>query len=275
MAGLPDTSFTSDHEIRDDGTVAFLCSRDSEAWPWLALPARHPIVLLTVLYWASVDCSRALGYRQEGKWSALTWTKWDCDPAPCGPLDHGIYENTSTDDEMSFRLAFFDAKDVCIVRFSGRGVVFRTRNFEGWRKNSKPQPRVKLPIDDFAFAPDTALALGAGERAFLAPLDSAGAPPARGLITTENGMPPGHPFLSGSGDHVNATHLAEVGRQFVSLLRAGDPFEVVGGEMQFDRYVELGVPFEVERCGGSGDTRLSVIQSGRACASMTIRVRGA
>lgn len=274
MAGSAPTSFTHDYQVQGDRTVAFSCSRDAGAWPWLTLDPRHPIVLLTAMYWASVDCSRALGARDESKWSALTYAKWDCDAAPCGAMARGVYRNTSTEDALTFTLEFFDDQGISITRFEGRGVIFRTRNFEGWRSKSKPKPREALSPEGFTYASDSTLGLGPGECAFLAPLDAGEMPSARGLITAENGMPPGNPFLSGSGDHVNATHLAEVGRQFVSLLRNGEPFAIAQGEISFDHFVELGVPFEVQsRASEKGDAAMIVEQGGNACTAIEISVR--
>jgi hypothetical protein len=87
-------------------------------------------------------------------------------------------------------------------------------------------------------------------------------------------MPPAHPWLDGSGDHVNSAHLAEVARQFVSLLRAGQPFRVTAAEMRFDRYVELGVPFTVERAEGDDETAvdMAIRQSGRVCTQISYRI---
>ena len=91
------------------------------------------------------------------------------------------------------------------------------------------------------------------------------------LITKANGLTPGHPYFSGSGDHVNAPHLAEIGRQVVSLLVHGKPLVVTHAEMDMHRYIELETPFEIaiER-QGERRANLAIRQLDRSCATITM-----
>lgn len=274
MAELPDQSFTHDHVVGEDGSVSFSCSRDVEEWPWLALEPLHPILIQTENFWTSVGASRALGTREEGKWSALTWTDWTCGEPDVGHAVRGVFERTEVDDQLAFATRLFDADDREVVHMRGKGVVFRTRNFESWRESSKRKAAVSDAPEDFEYASQEALGLPADEPPLLSPLDKQGGLHAEALITRDNGLMPGHPYFSGSGDHVNTPHLAEIGRQFISLLLGGAPFTVTEGEMDMHRYVELGCPFRVDlRDRTDGEVKLSISQLGRDCASMRLRYR--
>ncbi|MBX7497117.1 hypothetical protein K3172_14760 [Qipengyuania sp. 6B39] len=270
MPGAHDGAFTSEHAVTEDGSVTFACSQDFAQWPWAALHPHHPGPIQSLSYWASVECAMALGTWDPDKWSALTWTRWACGEPQVGSYASGTYRRTVIEGKESFSIDFADAKGRHICRLDGRGVIFRTRDFETWRSGGK-DAAPKSGSDSFIFADDVLLDLAKGERPFLAPLSGERT---TGLIDAANGMPPGHPWLDGSGDHVNSAHLAEAARQFASLVRSGEPFRVTGAEMTFRHYVELGSPFEVERTDtGEGDAVGMVVrQSGRDCTSVTYSV---
>lgn len=270
MPGAHSKTFTSDHVVHADGSVDFACSQDDRLWPWSALDPHHPGAIQALSYWVSVESAMALGKWDPDKWSALTWTRWQCGDPGVGRLAGGTYTRSTIDGKESFSIYLRDAAGRDICRLDGRGVVFRTRDFEKWRKPDK-QAAPKALSDSFAFASDALLGLAPGERPFLSPLH---ADSATALIDAANGMPPGHPWLDGSGDHVNSAHLAEVARQFTSLLRGGQPFRVTGAEMRFDHYVELGSPFEVERVdSNSGAVTMQVRQAGRDCTRITYHLQ--
>ena len=273
MPGAHNRRFTRDHRVRDDGSVAFACSQDIEAWPWAALHPHHPGAIQALSYWVSVECAAALGRWDPDRWSALTWTRWACGDPDVGAYASGIYRRTTIEGKESFSIDFADADGRQICRLDGRGVIFRTRDFERWRRGDK-EAAPKSGSDSFAFADERLLGLAKDERAFLAPLSG---DRTTGLIDAANGMPPGHPWLDGSGDHVNSAHLAEVARQFASLLRDGSPFRVTGAEMTFRHYVELGSVFEVERiaCEDPDATGMIVRQSGRDCTTIVYHIAAA
>ena len=269
MPGAHSKAFTHDHVVHADGSVDFACSQDDALWPWSLIGPHHPGAIQAASYWLSVESAMALGGWDPDKWSALTWTHWTCGEPGVGRMARGRYERKRIEGKESFSIHLFDQDERMICRLDGRGVVFRTRDFEKWRSDAKERED-KLSSAGFAYAEPSLLGLGRGEFPFLGPLDGA---TATGLLDPANAMPPAHPWLDGSGDHVNSAHLAEVARQFVSLLRDGDPFRVTEAEMRFDRYVELGVPFEIERTGAEDDTiEMQLRQSGRDCTSIRYRI---
>ncbi|WP_324826567.1 hypothetical protein [Qipengyuania zhejiangensis] len=273
MPGPATKSFTSDHALRDDGSVTFACSQNDALWPWSTLDSHHPGAIQALSYWVGVESAMALGRWDPDKWSALTWTRWRCGEPGVGRFATGTYRNTVIEGREGFSVELFDAAGAPICWLDGRGVIFRTRDFESWRKEAKDAGGA-APSSRFAYADRAQLALDEGEKPFLAPLVGG---TASGLLDHANAMPPNHPWLDGSGDHVNSAHLAEIARQFVALLRGGKRFAVEAAEMQFDRYVELGAPFEISRVSGDeGETiRMILRQSGRDCTRIEYRIRPA
>lgn len=268
MAPGPAKAYTSDHAILEDGSVTFACSGDMELWPWLKLPAQHPIVIQTQNYWTSVGASAALGTLDEGKWSALTWTDWVLHDHSATHATRGIFARTLVEDKLAFETRLFDQDEKLIVTMRGRGVVFRTRNFEEWREGTKRKLADQSGPTGFRYAPRELLNLSGAEVPLVSELDG---PHAAALITKENGLMPGHPYFSGSGDHVNAPHLAEVARQVASQINAGMPLLVVSGEMDMYRYVELGIKFDVRLLEHAANSAtMEIAQKDRSCAKLSL-----
>ena len=264
--------YTHSHQVGGDGSVAFRCSQDTERWPWLALPPFDPIVVQTINYWASVECGAARGTFDPTKWSALTEMDWTCGAEGVGHAARGSYEVTGDEGNSRFHLRFFDADDAPVCQINGKGVAFRNRDFEGWRAKAKAELAERLPVGDFAYAPHETTGMRAQWQSFLSPL-TRGSTQARALITRENGFPPAHLYHSGSGDHVNANHLADVARQFAQALRGGKPLAITGGAMTFKRYVELGRPFDIalaEDGLSEGNVTMNVTQAGIFCSAITM-----
>lgn len=269
MPGAHSKSFTHDHVVHENGSVSFACSQDSQAWPWLLIGPHHPGAIQAASYWLSVESAMALGGWDPDKWSALTWSRWRCGEPGAGRMAKGRYRRTQIEGKDSFSIDLYDRSEALVCRLDGRGVVFRTRDFERWRSGAKDEA-AKLASQDFDYAEPAQLGLSEGEFAFLSPLEG---DRAAGLLDAANAMPPAHPWLDGSGDHVNSAHLAEVARQFTSLLRGGERFRVAEAEMRFDRYVELGAPFVVELIGeDDGQITMQLRQSGRDCTWIEYRV---
>lgn len=269
MAGQFSRSYTSGHAILADGSVGFACSTDTAEWPWLELGAHHPVVVQAQNFWTSVGGALTLGGLEEGQWSALTWTSWQCGEPGVGPACRGTYAREKDGEKENYRVTLYDAENREIVEMRGRGVIFRNRNFEEWREGSKREAASSAMADGFTFAPRDGLGIGSREH----PL--AGQP--RGdivpvLVSRENGLPPANPMLGGSGDHVNTVHMIEAARQALSLLR-GEPVMVhSGGEMELNRYVELGTPFELTVTQRSDREAVLVLrQLERNCARITLR----
>lgn len=266
--------FTHGHNVSDDGTVRFQCSSDIDQWPWLALHPFDPIVVQTINFWASVETGAARGTFDPTKWSALTQTKWTCGNQGVGHAASGIADAIGEQGGPGYRIRFFDADDSLVYSMSGTGVVFQNRDFESWREKTKKKVVDPIGSDDFQYAPAEAVGVTRQSEAFISPLVDGDTPGARALITKDNGFPPAHPYLSGSGDHVNATHLADVARQFAQLLSGGKRLCITKGEMGFKRYVELGRPFDImleEREHAAGAQSMIIEQADHLCATIRIR----
>lgn len=266
-------SYTSDHKVSDEGSVAFTCSADTKVWRWLALPPSHPIFIQTLNYYISVECSAARGTLDPAKWSALTWMDWELGEAAAQMPVRGLMENQIVDDKLGFAITLFSDDDGLVYRAGGRGVVFRNRDFEGWRKASKDELRAAKAPPAFEYAAGNTVGALEGEHALIGPITNGEIPHADALITEANGMPPGSRYLDGSGDHVNAVHLAETARQFCALLTGTPSLQLSGGEISFTRYVEFNVPFRIELTDRS-DRELSmrIYQAGKPCTELTYRL---
>ncbi|MHA7821007.1 MAG: hypothetical protein ACX930_15275 [Erythrobacter sp.] len=270
MAGQFSRSYTGGHAVRTEGSVEFACSTDLQEWPWLALGPHHPVVVQAQNFWTSVGGALTLGGLCEGQWSALTWTTWQCGNPGVGIATRGVYSRETEGEKEHYRVVLFDGADREIVQMRGRGVIFRNRNFEEWRKGSKREAALSGSGEDFAFAPREALGIGEREHPLVGTLDGDRVP---ALVTRANGLPPANPMLGGSGDHVNSVHMIEAARQALCLL-GGEPVrDIAGGEMELNRYVELGTPFELEVAERINAAIVLVLrQLGHDCARLTLRV---
>jgi len=73
---------------------------------------------------------------------------------------------------------------------------------------------------------------------------------------------------------VNATHLADVTRQFAQLLSGGKQLSFSSGEMEFKRYVELGRPFDIlmeEQDQAAGTLSVIIQQADHQCTTIRLR----
>jgi len=263
-------AYSSAHQLQPDGSVAFACSQDHAMWPWLALPPHHPVPMQTQNFWTSVECSAFLGGFDREKWSALVWTDWETDLPDVGLAVRGSFSSGAGGPAGGFMTTLYDADDRLIARMRGRGVVFRTRNFESWREGSKNEARVAEDHGEFVYAVREAIGLGEDELPFVSEME--GGNNARALVTKANGFMPGNRYIGGSGDHVNSTHIAEISRQFLGLLVDGMPFRLTGGEMALNRYIELGTPVALACVSKTEDeVALTLSQLGRACSEVKLR----
>jgi hypothetical protein len=271
MAGKTDKNYTYDHEVRADGSVAFRCSSDRVQWPFLELPPHHPIVIHTINFWISVECSVARGTFDPEKWSALVWMDWECLDPDAGHAAHGVMENVNIDGKLGFAMKLFDDQDRPYCNIRGRGVVFRTRNFESWREEAKGEVSVNEAQVAFAYASPRDVGVEDCEYPLISSLKEGAI--AHALITRDNGMPPASRYISGSGDHVNAVHIAEVARQFAALKLANPQVRLAGGEISFDHYIELGNQFSVTLTDQTDRTiGLKLNQAGRDCTKISLSI---
>lgn len=265
--------FTHTHQNLDDGSVIFECSQDQKIWPWLALHPHDPIVLQTINYWAPVELGETRKTFDREKWTALTETTWSLGTPDIGKIVRGVAAPLSEPNSMDYDIQFFDEQDRLICHMTGKGVVFQNRDFEAWRNKAKAVIGALPKPTDFQYAASDLTGAAVQSQSFLSDLIDADRPTVQALITQENGFMPEHPHISGSGDHVNATHLAVAGQQFVTLLESGKQIEANDGTLKFMTFVELGHPFEIsvsETAKKDKTIQLDFHQAGTLCASMTM-----
>ena len=235
----------------------------------------------SINYWASVETAAFLGNYDPSIWSALTYCKWMSNIDSTGPIVRGLSKALPNDEKLSYQLIFFDANNRVVFEISGKGVVFRNRNFEAWRDDAKRglSATHKVPALDYAPAAET----GVYDRrctSFLSRLTPVTGSTnqdrtAQGLITAQNGFPPTCPYLSGSGDHVNATHIVEIGRQYLALLHEQPNLICTGGEIEFRRFVELGHGFQVRPISETptdNHSSLGIYQADELCTRLSLVV---
>ena len=72
---------------------------------------------------------------------------------------------------------------------------------------------------------------------------------------------------------MNSTHLVEAARQFAQLLTGGSGQRIVGGDMTFTCYVELGHVFCVALTDQTDDVlSMAISQRDRPCTTVTLRL---
>lgn len=264
--------FTTEHVIAPDGRITFSCATDASLWPWLALPPTDAIVVQTLNFYALYEVSIARGHHADGQWTALKNTRWQGGGAAVGHAVRGVSEAPEPG-SIGYHMQFFDENDALVYTMTGEGVVFRDRDFESWRRERKAQLDTSHSAADFSYAAAAAAGVSTSVESFLAPLAET-RPATRALITAENGFLPQHPYHSGSGDHVNATHLADAGQQYLRLLHGEPTLTITGGSMAFMRYVELGCPFQIdldETSAAAGSATLHITQDEGRCATLSLR----
>ena len=261
-------SYSSDHVVAGNGTVSFACSTDVDEWPWLALGPRHPVVVQAQNFWTSIGASYALGSLSEEQWSALTWTEWAVGDPAAGLATRGTYGREERGDTDNFVISLFDDREREVVTMRGRGVIFRNRNFEEWRQGSKREA-AEVAHEPIAFVSRDTLGIGASEHPLVG-LPQGDTVPA--LVSRENGLPPANPMLGGSGDHVNSVHMIEAARQALCVLDGESSRTFTGGEMQLNRYVELGTQFRLTpNQRGANNVTFTLEQLERPCAELRLR----
>jgi len=262
--------YASDCRVQDDGSVTFGCSQDTGINPWLTLPPHHPVVIQTQAFWTSVGASVTLNGMEATQWSALTWINWELGAGEGGHAVRGTYTRDQTSENQSYEVVLFNADGAPIVTIQGKGVVFRSRNFEQWREGSKEEARKAALPEGFTYVGRDALGLTEEERVLVAPFD-----PKSGfveaLVNAENGFPPGNPMIGGSGDHVNSTHFHELARQALFLIKGRTDIDT-SGTMSLNRYVELGTPLRLKiREQAESSITFELEQLGKGCAEIGLR----
>ncbi len=264
--------FCFDFAREADGAIAFRCSDDADAWPWLTLHPANNIAVQATNYYALTGVSHFAGRMDGSKWTALTKFSWRTRQTGEGALHPARGRATHEEDGVSYACSFSDRNGEPVYDVAGAGVVFQTRDFDAWRAKSKNKIMALPAPDDFAFAEPAAVGVKTQNEVFVAPLaeDDAGVY-ADALLTSETAFLPAHPFHGGSGDHVNSSHLCDVVQQTAHLIRG--PGFASGGGARFLRYVELGRPFRARLVSDAGDRRrlsFAIEQAGAKCAEIEV-----
>lgn len=268
--------FTHSHQAHEDGSFSFACSTDPNLWPWLALSPFDPIVVQTLNYYAAYESAVARGHYKSGQWTALTCTAWRCGQSGVGHAVKGQIHPPESDSQAQYRMSFFDKDERLVYTMDGDGVVFKNRDFEAWRHKQKSAMPAPTPEEDVDYLPVSLLGLNTQIEGFItAPIEDR---ETWALVGAGNGFYPTHPYHDGSGDHVNASHLADAARQLMRLTWSKPDLVVLGGEMTFERYVELNQPFRlkitadaVEKTASvESSFEVSVEQGGERCSNITL-----
>ena len=262
--------FCADFARHEDGAIRFRCSDDAGKWDWLRLHPANTIAVQSTNYFALTGVSYFTKYMDGTKWTALTRMEWRSHQTGAGARHPASGRATTAGDGMGYGCRFFDIDGNPVYDVSGVGVVFETRDFEGWRAKAKakilalPEPR------NFRFAAPSAVGVETQGEVFLAPLDEdSDGIFADALLTANSGFRPTHPYHGGSGDHVNAGQLCDVAQQVAHMIRG--PGYASDGAAVFSRYVELERPFRISLTAAEADNRrleLAVEQAGEKCAEI-------
>lgn len=199
-------------------------------WPWLALPARHPVLLQKLLYFASLTALSASGNASDDAYSAMTGVSWTHALGPDSPIPtRARCTFMPTEHGDGFELVLGDG----VATFRGTGVALDF-DVPAWRAVTRAEVLAKA---------EAAPAIADGRFVVVDEANADGTFVAQGLVTTEGGFHPGHPFHTGSGDHVNVSHLVDCVAQVAEAQLGADPLSCTGGRGVFRRFVELDVPF--------------------------------
>ncbi len=264
-------NFCYDFEREADGATRFRCSDDDEQHPWLRLHPADNVAVQSTNYFALTGVSRFTNRMDGTKWTALTRFEWRTHQTGSGARHPARGRATHGEDGIGYGCQFFDADDNPVYDVSGAGVVFKTRDFEGWRAKAKAKILALPEPENFAFAAPREVGVETQVEVFVSPLaeDAAGVY-ADAILTATSGFRPTHPYHGGSGDHVNSGQLCDAVQQAARLIRG--PGHVAAGEAVFSRYVELERPFQVRLLEAASDHRrldFSVEQADEKCAAIT------
>lgn len=264
--------FCFDYARQSDGAVTFQCSPDARKWPWLKLPPAHNIAIQTTNYYALSGVSLFTGATDGEKWSAITDFAWQVGVGGAGEraAHPARGRSINNDDGIGYSCEFFDVDGRVVYSVTGAGVVFRNRDFEGWRAKSKAAVLATPAPNDFVYACNDAVGTASAAEVLVSvPVRRGADTIIEALVTQENGFPPAHPFHNGSGDHVNSSHLLDAVQQAAFQLR--DHVFPSGGSATFRNYVELERPFQIVPIEvKENEILFSVRQIGKECAQICL-----
>ncbi|MGJ8669716.1 MAG: hypothetical protein ACSHXK_09530 [Oceanococcus sp.] len=251
-----------------------------ELWPWLSLPPAHPVLIEKYQYFGATTASWAMQLFAPESYTALTRFRWSCGDAAWGTQypDSGLCTGRNDKSGMGFQLDVSNSQGDNFYRTAGDGFVFTDRDFRLWREKTRQQTQQSNRMGAIALASSSQCGLDPFGKSFIGASDNAARYFAH--VARESSFHPQHPFHTGSGDHVNAAQLLDCALQTIHLhVGAGraweSPLQCQSGEAQFQRYVELDIPFEIhlEVEKEKAQFALQFSQAGHANAMIKMQMR--
>lgn len=231
-----------------------------DAWPWLSLPARHPVLLEKYQYFGVLSAVWAAKLMDPTHLAALTEFRWRARASASAP-SFGRCQVPRADRGERYRLELYgEPGDPGLPQAAlwGTGVNLGAGDVRALRAASRAKAlrrAANLPRPELE-----------GARFVTPPRAEGGRLHARGLVTSQEGFHPAHPFHTGSGDHVNAAQLFDCALQLASFVfeEEGLGERCASGAARFSRFVELDVPFETQTWIRERTVETSFTQLGRA-----------
>lgn len=275
-------NFARTTSVADD-CIELAYDLDRERWPWLVLPAQHPVLIEKYQYFGAVTALLAAQHSDPSTFTALTKFTWEC-----AELDDsearatvGSCRPRSLAGQPGFELELRTGSGALVAATHGAGFAFTDFDVEAWRAASRAKALAANGSPPAAFASGEAVGLEKGDHSFLSlAREVEGVFVCDAYISTDRALHPGHRFHTGSGDHVNAGHLFDCSLQLAHLVL--DPAAglwCAGGSAEFLKFTELDVPFEVRlerrerHSAGFESVAIAFSQLGQDTARVTLRLR--
>lgn len=237
--------------------LRFELDSDAKRWPWLTLPAWHPALAGKLSFFTGIKAGEDLFALPTSMASAVTHIGWE-NHLPClrgSPAVGGIIGTEQSEQRFRYDSEFQDADGQPQQTIRAEGVIFRQRDFGGWRRRMKQTMQAvdQMRPQDFGFAEPASAGVDSGRECFVSPLhESRQGLACYALLDADSGFAPGHPWHTGTGDHVNAAQQLDICWQASHLIgraqgwwRPGQMYVCSGGQAAFRQYLELGAPIAV------------------------------
>lgn len=241
-------------QVTEANCLRFDLDPDLQRWPWLALPAWHPALPGKLSFFTGIKAGEELFKMSSKLATAVTRITWENhDACLLGQrAAGGLIRTEKTGERFHYDSDLQNAVGTTQQLIRAEGVVFSQRDFKGWRRKMKQaiQTVDNMRPQDFGFAEPASTGVATRQECFVSPLhESRQGLACYALLDADSGFTPQHPWHSGTGDHVNASHQLDIAWQASHLIgRAqgwwppGQMHVCSGGQAAFRNYLELGVP---------------------------------
>ncbi len=252
---LLNTRLVSETQMR------FELDDNPERWAWQRLPAWHPALVGKLSFFTGFKCGESLLEMPTGTATAVTVMRWQ-NQGQYLQGKQSFFGQVSTgqsEHRFHYDTELYDAKGELQQTILSQGVAFRQRDYRGWRRKMKQAIQAidaMRPVD-FGFAEPASAGVSTRAECFVSPLhENKHGLACYALLDDKSGFTPAHPWHSGTGDHVNASHQLDATWQAAHLiggaqgwLSADSKLVCTDGEASFKKYIELGTPFELRLKG--------------------------